>query len=307
MVNNFNFLRFLKGLISKYEPHEEGVGSRVERELQRVGFKHGIAKPTEEIEGLSKFKAVARTEQGLVLHLLSTGGPHSAVDLPKVTPSSTEPQSPATDHVNQPTIASLPPTLSLPVPEFVTESATEFITENTNNNNNNNSIEMKPTPTTTTFNKTPSTTNAKNTKESTAPPKSTLSQVNKKSGKSETLVSPPHEEEHGMARLRRLWRQQEDLGDIKILIEGEEHSPRAQKMISNMTGKKLQKQFLELYRALLLLDSFAQLNYDAIAKFLKKHDKNLGIKLKSTYLKTLATKGFVNREILRLLVSETEV
>jgi SPX domain protein involved in polyphosphate accumulation len=74
-----------------------------------------------------------------------------------------------------------------------------------------------------------------------------------------------------------------------------------------MNPKKLQKQFLELYRALSLLDSFGQLNCEATAKFLKKHDKNLGIKLKSDYMKRIENRGFVNRDILRLLISETEV
>lgn len=71
--------------------------------------------------------------------------------------------------------------------------------------------------------------------------------------------------------------------------------------------KLLSQSFKEFYRGLILLESYCNLNVEALEKILKKHDKNTGVVCRDRYREIISKKEFYSHAQLKLLISETEV
>lgn len=71
--------------------------------------------------------------------------------------------------------------------------------------------------------------------------------------------------------------------------------------------RKVKKSFIELYRGLMLLQGFSDLNMQGLKKILKKHDKNLGVRTKGKYFRGLTQPlQFPQCTKTKILVTETE-
>eukprot|EP01117_Protostelium_nocturnum_P007705 TRINITY_DN2766_c0_g1_i2.p1 TRINITY_DN2766_c0_g1~~TRINITY_DN2766_c0_g1_i2.p1 ORF type:complete len:824 (-),score=249.76 TRINITY_DN2766_c0_g1_i2:620-3091(-) len=76
---------------------------------------------------------------------------------------------------------------------------------------------------------------------------------------------------------------------------------------AKMSPNKVRTSFCEFYRGLVLLESFCELNYEAIRKLVKKFDKNLGTKTQENYMQTVVgSMDFTKHATLKILISETE-
>ncbi|PRP82501.1 hypothetical protein PROFUN_10071 [Planoprotostelium fungivorum] len=74
-----------------------------------------------------------------------------------------------------------------------------------------------------------------------------------------------------------------------------------------MNTTKLRESFQEFYRGLVLLESFCELNHEAIRKLVKKFDKVLGTHTRDHYMKSVVDPcDWVKNATLKLLTAETE-
>mmetsp|Transcript_17783 Transcript_17783/g.24763 ORF Transcript_17783/g.24763 Transcript_17783/m.24763 type:complete len:701 (-) Transcript_17783:238-2340(-) len=95
--------------------------------------------------------------------------------------------------------------------------------------------------------------------------------------------------------------------DVSIPIETEEVTTINLQKNSNKTKYKLRQSLCEFYRGLILLQSFCELNYDALRKILKKYDKNFGTQMQHQYLvTTIQNLEFYKHSHLKLLIAEVE-
>jgi hypothetical protein len=77
---------------------------------------------------------------------------------------------------------------------------------------------------------------------------------------------------------------------------------------SKMTGKQLKESFSEFYRGLVLLESYCELNHEAIRKIVKKFDKTFGTSTQSFYMTSvIAPMDWSKHATLKLFITETEV
>jgi glutamyl/glutaminyl-tRNA synthetase len=75
-----------------------------------------------------------------------------------------------------------------------------------------------------------------------------------------------------------------------------------------LTKPELKHEFTELYRALILLQSYVSFNTEAIQKILKKHDKNVGLSTKDHYMESkVRVLSVYKHSKLSALVTEVEV
>jgi len=70
---------------------------------------------------------------------------------------------------------------------------------------------------------------------------------------------------------------------------------------------KIDSEFLEFYRILIMLERFARSNLFALSKFLKKHDKNLGLHIKNQYMQMVENKGLLSDTWIHNIKKDVEV
>lgn len=93
----------------------------------------------------------------------------------------------------------------------------------------------------------------------------------------------------------------------ELVIRVKDLEDLMEKVKDNTTKIPLRNAFVELHGEMVLLLHWCELNYIAVVKILKKHDKKTGLLLRSPYLASVVQQPFYSTMILKKLVRQVEL